>query len=136
MAVGQGLSGGEQIVGGDQGFVAQQAAEALDFLWRPGGKVGQGALTGFVALAPAFAEEDGGRGVAVGDDGDVHANVISQQLHHVSTIIYTTWEHFHSPKLGFRSNKSETYLKIQADFFSNFGLVLCRPSFWLAKELA
>ena len=79
MAVGQGLSGGEQIVGGDQGFVAQQAAEGLDFLRRPGGKVGQGALTGFVALAPALAEEDGGRGVAVGDDGDIHANVISQQ---------------------------------------------------------
>ena len=39
-----------------------------------------------------------------------------------SIIIYATWEHFHSPKLGFRSNKSETYLKIQADFFSNFGL--------------
>ena len=79
MAVRQGLGGGKQIVGRDQGFVAQQATEALDFLWRPGGKVGQGALAGFVALAPAFAEEDGGRGVAVGDDGDVHANVISQQ---------------------------------------------------------
>src|SRR6516164_5459565 len=78
MAVRQGLAGGEQIVGRDQGFVAQQATEALDFLWRPGGKVGQGALTGFVALAPALAEEDGGRGVAVGDDGDVHANITPQ----------------------------------------------------------
>ena len=123
MAVRQGLAGGKQIVGRDQGFVAQQATEALDFLWRPGGKVGQGALAGFVALAPALAEEDGGRGVAVGDDGDIHANVISQQPAYVTTIIYTTWEHFYSPKLGFRSNKSETYLKIQADFFSNFGLV-------------
>ena len=75
MAMGQGLSGGKQIVGGDQGFVAQQATEGLDFLRRPGGKVGQGALASFVALAPAFAEEDGGRGVAVGNDGDVHANI-------------------------------------------------------------
>src|SRR5215469_2970472 len=78
MAVGQGLLGGEQIVRRDQGLVAQQATEGLDFLRGPGGKVGQGALTGFVAFAPAFAEEDGGRGVAVGDDGDVHANMTPQ----------------------------------------------------------
>jgi hypothetical protein len=58
-------------MGRDQGFVAQQAAEGLDFLLRPGGEVSQGALAGFVALAPAFAEEDGGRGVAVGNEGDV-----------------------------------------------------------------
>src|SRR6516162_8328812 len=35
------------------------------------------ALAGFVAFAPAFAEEDGGRGVAVGDNGDVHADITS-----------------------------------------------------------
>ena len=77
MAVGQGLLGGEQIVRRDQGFVAQQATEGFDFLRGPGGKVGQGALAGFVAFAPAFAEEDGGRGVAVGDNGDVHADITS-----------------------------------------------------------
>jgi hypothetical protein len=35
------------------------------------GEVSQGALAGFRALAPAFAEEDGGRGVAVGDGFDI-----------------------------------------------------------------
>jgi hypothetical protein len=59
----------------DEGFVTQQATEGPDFLRRPGGKVGQGALAGFVALAPAFAEEDGWRGVAVGDDSELHANM-------------------------------------------------------------
>jgi hypothetical protein len=34
-----------------------------------------------------------------------------------------TWEHFHRDKIGLRSNKSETYLRIWADFFRNFGLI-------------
>ena len=38
----------------------------------PVGEVGQGALAGFLALAEGLAEEDGGRGVAVGNDVDVH----------------------------------------------------------------
>jgi len=33
-----------------------------------------------------------------------------------------TWEHFHRGKFARRSNKSETYLRIWADFFWNFGL--------------
>src|SRR5215469_17308819 len=106
MAVGQDLLGGEQIVGRDQGFVAQQATEGLDFLWGPGGKVGQGALAGFVALAPAFAEEDGGRGVAVGDDGDVHAYItplLSSNVRHKSIYYMGT---FPQPKLSFRANES------------------------------
>src|SRR5271169_5340528 len=35
-----------------------------------------------------------------------------------------TWEHFHRGKFARRANKSETYLRIWADFFWNFGLVL------------
>src|SRR5437588_8199882 len=73
-AVGQSLLCGEQIVGRDQGLVVQQATEGLDFLWGPIGEVGQSALKGFVAFAPALAEEDGGRGVAVGDGLDVHGS--------------------------------------------------------------
>src|SRR6516164_6544112 len=94
MAVGQGLLGGEQIVRRDQGFVAQQATEGFDFLRGPGGKVGQGALAGFVAFAPAFAEEDGGRGVAVGDNGDVHANItprLSSYVRHKYTYYMGTF---------------------------------------------
>jgi len=52
----------------------QQAAEGVDFFLRPIGEVGQGALAGFVAFAPALAEEDGGRGIAVGDGLDVHGS--------------------------------------------------------------
>jgi hypothetical protein len=74
MAVRNGFLRGEQIVCGDQGLVAQQATKGFDFFWGPIGEIGQRALTGFLTLAPAFAEEDGGRGVAVGDDGDIHAH--------------------------------------------------------------
>jgi hypothetical protein len=39
-----------------------------------------------------------------------------------STNMLITWEHFHRGKFARRSNKSETYLRIWADFFWNFGL--------------
>ena len=74
MAVGQSLLRGEQIMGRDEGFVAQQAAEGFDFFLRPIGEVGQGALAGLVAFAPALAEEDGGWGVGIGDGFDVHGS--------------------------------------------------------------
>jgi hypothetical protein len=76
VAMGESLVGAEQILRGDQGFVLQQAAEGFDFLLGPMGEVGQGALEGLRAFAPAFAEEDGGRGVAIGDGFDVHGSII------------------------------------------------------------
>ena len=122
MAVGQSFLGSEQILGRDEGFVAQQAAEGLDFFLGPIGEVGQGALAGFVAFAPALAEEDGGRGVAVGDGFDVHGSYYAHLLIIVKDYMSITWEHFHRVKLGLRSNKSETYRRIWSDFFWNFGL--------------
>ena len=122
MAVGQSFLGSEQILGRDEGFVAQQAAEGLDFFLGPIGEVGQGALAGFVAFAPALAEEDGGRGVAVGDGFDVHGSYYAHLLIIVKHYMLFTWEHFHRVKLGLRSNKSETYRRIWPDFFWNFGL--------------
>src|SRR5580700_4872935 len=122
MAVGQSFLGSEQILGRDEGFVAQQAAEGLDFFLGPIGEVGQGALAGFVAFAPALAEEDGGRGVAVGDGFDVHGIYYAHLLIIVKDYMLITWEHFHRVKLGLRSNKSETYRRIWPDFFWNFGL--------------
>src|SRR6266704_3541396 len=74
VAVRKSLLGGAQILRGDQGLVAQQAAKGFDFLLGPIGEIGQGALAGFVAFAPAFAEEDGGWGIAIGDGGDIHVN--------------------------------------------------------------
>ena len=76
VAVGESLAGAEQILRGHEGFVLQQAAEGINFLLGPVGEVGQGALEGFRAFAPTFAEEDCGRGVAVGDGLDVHGNII------------------------------------------------------------
>src|SRR5450755_3960495 len=125
MAVGQSFLGSEQILGRDEGFVAQQAAESLDFFLGPIGEVGQGALAGFVAFAPALAEEDGGRGVAVGDGFDVHGSYYAHLLTIVKDYVLLTWEHFHRGKFDLRSNKSETYRRIWPDFFWNFGLSGC-----------
>jgi hypothetical protein len=44
------------------------------------GEVGDGAIVDFAILAEGFAEEDGGRGVAVGDDRDVHATILAYQM--------------------------------------------------------
>ena len=40
------------------------------------GDIGEGASLDFAVLTVGFAQEDGGRGVAVGDGGDVHAYII------------------------------------------------------------
>src|ERR1700731_2785374 len=122
MAVGQSFLGGEQILGRDEGFVAQQAAEGLDFFLGPIGEVGQGALAGFVAFPPALAEEDGGRGVAVGDCFDVHGIYYARLLTIIKYFMLITWEHYHRVEFGLRSNKSETYRRIWPDFPWNFGL--------------
>ena len=40
------------------------------------GEVGEGAVADLAVEAERFAEENGGRGAAVGDGGDVHAYMI------------------------------------------------------------
>ena len=80
MAVRQSSLGGEQSLGRDEGLVLEQAAEGVDFWLGRMGEVGEGALAGFVALAPAFPEEDGGGRVAVGDGLDVHEIIVSIYL--------------------------------------------------------
>ena len=42
------------------------------------GEIGDGAVVDLAVLAEAFAEEDSGRGVAVGDYGDVHVDRIRE----------------------------------------------------------
>src|ERR1700736_2305369 len=93
VTVGQSLLGAKEILRRDQRFIAQQAAQGFYFFLGPVGEVGQGALVGFVALAPALAEEDGGRGIAVGDGFDVHGTTIHKYLRKSSTILHVTWEH-------------------------------------------
>ena len=58
--------------------LARYLAEGLDLLRRPMGEIGEGAVVDFAVLAEALAEKDGGRGVAVGDDGHVHVDIIRQ----------------------------------------------------------
>ena len=87
---------------------------------RPIGEVGQGGLAGLAAFAPAFAQEDGGWGIAVGDGFDVHGSHYAQAIPHSKVKLLITWEHFGMANSAF-GNKSETYLRIWADFFWNFG---------------
>ena len=93
MAVGRGLSGGQQILGGDEGLAAEGAAQGFDLWFWPIGEIGQGALQGFLSLTPAFAEEDSRSGVTVGDGFDVHGSYYNSTNQHVKEIINITWEH-------------------------------------------
>ena len=77
VAVGESFLRAEQILRRDQRLIAQEAAESFDFLFGPMGEISQGALVGFAAFPVAFAEEDGGRGVAVGDGCYIHVYNIS-----------------------------------------------------------
>jgi|SRR5208337_3357786 len=56
----------------------QDGAKRIDFGGGPVGEIGDSAVMDLAVFAEAFAEEDGGRGVAVGDDGDVHVDIIRQ----------------------------------------------------------
>ena len=49
--------------------------------------VGDGASLDFAIEAIGFAEEDGGRGVAIGDGGYIHAYIIRQQPAYYKHII-------------------------------------------------
>src|SRR5260370_11530394 len=58
------------------GRAGQDQAEGLDLMGGEMRDVGNGAGLDFAVLAVGFAEEDGGRRVAVGHGGDVHAYTI------------------------------------------------------------
>jgi hypothetical protein len=78
----------------DQGFVAQQPPQCFDLLCWPRGEIGQGALDGFLAFAPTLAQEDGGRGAAIGDSFYVHGIDYAYLLYPVKTKVNITWEHY------------------------------------------
>ena len=65
----------ERILRGDQRLVLEYPAQGSHLLCRPVGKVRQRTLAHFLALAPAFAQQDGGAGAPVRDDFDVHGNM-------------------------------------------------------------
>ena len=63
----------------DEGLVAKQSPQGLDLLSRPVREISQSTLEGLFAFPPTFAEEDGGRGVTIGDAFDVHGSFYSHQ---------------------------------------------------------
>ena len=77
MTVGLGADDVEGVLGADQGVALEQSAQGFDFGTGPVGEVGEGTFADALAFAPAFAEQDGGRGVPVGDDFHIHGNVDS-----------------------------------------------------------
>jgi hypothetical protein len=54
----------------------QNGAEGVDLSLRPMGEVGESAVVDFAVETEAFAEEDGGRGFAIGYGGNVHVYTI------------------------------------------------------------
>ena len=62
--------------GAKGGGAFQDGAQRVDFGLGPVGEIGDGAVVDFAVFAKALAEENSGRGVAVGDDGDVHVDRI------------------------------------------------------------
>jgi len=55
---------------------SQGRAESFNLQGGEMSEIGKGARFDFAVLAIGFAEENGGRGVAVGYGGDVHAYII------------------------------------------------------------
>ena len=62
----------EGVGGRDEGFAFEHAAQRVDLRCRPTGQVGEGTFHDLAVAARGFTEEDGGRGVTVGDGLDVH----------------------------------------------------------------
>ena len=80
MAVRQGagdVEGLRQRGRGDRQRAGQSQAEGVNLMRGEMSDVGDGASLDFAVEAIGFAEEDGGRGVAVGYGGNVHAYIIS-----------------------------------------------------------
>src|SRR5437667_59085 len=62
--------------GTEGGGALQDGAKRIDFDRRPVGEIGDGAVVDLAVFAEALAEEDSGRGVAVGDDSDIHVDIV------------------------------------------------------------
>ena len=74
VAVRKSLASGEEILWRDEGLVPKQSPRGLDLLRRPVREIRQSTLQGLFAFPPTFTEEDGERGVTIGDGFDVHGS--------------------------------------------------------------
>jgi hypothetical protein len=82
MAMGKRAEDLEGLLAGDQIFTFQEAAQEIDLRGRPGGEIGESALLDPGADTDGFAEEDGRRGVSIGDGLDVHGSMIQLTRRH------------------------------------------------------
>jgi hypothetical protein len=71
--------------GADGSGAFQDGAEGVELSGRPMGNVGEGTVADFAVKPKGLAEENGGRGVAVGDGGYVHAYILSQYYRNSKT---------------------------------------------------
>ncbi len=69
---------------------AQGAPEGFEAGRGPLGKIGEGTILDLAVVAEGFAEKEGGRGVAVGDGGNIHDFCISRSSSHIKTNIHNT----------------------------------------------
>ena len=90
----------------------EHAAQALDVLGRPMAEVEQRALADALAVPIALAQQDGGRGAAVGDGFDIHGRRIAETPRTINKNIRFTWLHFHpSPAPKMRKIRGLTLAK-------------------------
>ena len=79
VAVRVAASDGEQIVGGAESDTAlEEDTQAGDDMIGALGEVGDGTFSDLAVLTEGLAEENGGRGVAVGDGVDVHGQIVRE----------------------------------------------------------
>jgi hypothetical protein len=76
MTVGKRAEDMKGLLPSDQIFASQEAAQEVDLGVGPSGEIREGTLVDLGADPDRFAEEDGGRGVAIGDGLDVHGSII------------------------------------------------------------
>jgi hypothetical protein len=81
VSVGQTSDAGEGFPGIDERLAAEDAAEGLDGGGGELGEVGEGALLDAAVLAEGLAEEDGGRGGAIGHALDIHGYTVYHAAH-------------------------------------------------------
>ena len=93
------LDGEGLLARGQHNPALEDAAQPLDVLGRPVGEVEQRALPHGLAVPIALAQQDGGRGAAVGDGLDVHGRKIADTPPQINKNIRFTWLHF-LPLLG------------------------------------
>ena len=110
MAVRQG-SGYEEGVrqrgGGASQRAGQSPAENVDLMSGEMSDIGDGASLDLAVEAIGFAEEDGGRGVAIGYGGDVHAYIIRQNSQLYKEILHVLHAYKNSCETAYHHQNKE-----------------------------